>query len=231
MASGRESRKHPNDDGRAPCDVDTTAAVVHTMPGGAVIMKATANKTPLESPMTLTPVSDGAAGSNIDQLRDIIFGGQMREYEKRFVRMEERLAKEITEMREEVRQRCAALERYARDELESVNNQIRTEQQSRGGEERRLNHAITEMAKTADERLTALTEQVSKQHRELRAQLLDQTQTLTDDAQRRAGELLSTIEREAGRLRDEKTDRTALSDLLVEVALRLRGESVVPRQE
>ena len=65
-------------------------------------MKATANKIPLASASTLSPVSDAAPGSNIDQLRDIIFGGQMREYEKRFVRMEERLAKEISEMREEV---------------------------------------------------------------------------------------------------------------------------------
>ncbi|HET8830798.1 MAG TPA: hypothetical protein VFN86_01910 [Casimicrobiaceae bacterium] len=194
-------------------------------------MKATVNKLPLESASTLSPVSDAAPGSNIDQLRDIIFGGQMREYEKRFVRMEERLAKEIAEMREEVRQRCAALERYARDELESVNAQMRNEQQSRGGEERRLGQAIAEMAKATDERTAALTEQVSRQHRELRAQLLEQTQTLTDDAQRRAADLLTTIDREAARLREEKADRTALSDLLVEVALRLRGESVVPRQD
>ena len=197
-------------------------------------MKATANKMPLESASTLSPVSDGAPGSNgsnIDQLRDIIFGGQMREFEKRFVRMEERLAKEIAEMREEVRQRCTTLERYARDELELLNSQMRTEQQSRGAEERRLGQAITEMAKATDERAAALSEQASRQHRELRAQLLEQTQTLTDDAQRRAADLLSTIDREATRLREEKADRTALSDLLVEVALRLRGESVVPRQE
>ena len=194
-------------------------------------MKATANKVPLESASPLSPVSDAAPGSNIDQLRDIIFGGQMREYDKRFVRMEERLAKEIAEMREELRQRCATLERYARDELELVNTQLRSEQQSRGGEERRLGQAIAEMAKTTDERTAALSEQVSRQHRELRAQLLEQSQTLTDDAQRRAADLLATIEREANRLRDEKADRAGLSDLLVEVALRLRGESVVPRQE
>ena len=164
-------------------------------------MKATVTKTPLDNGTPLTPVSDGAAGSNIDQLRDIIFGGQMREYEKRFARMEERLAKEVAELREEVRQRLAALERYARDELQS-----------------------------ATERITATNELASKQHREVRAQLLDQTQALTDDAQRRATELQSIIDREVTQLRDEKTDRTALSDLLLELALRLRGESVLPAQ-
>jgi len=165
-------------------------------------MKATVTKTPLDNGTPLTPVADGAAGSNIDQLRDIIFGGQMREYEKRFARVEERLAKEIADLREEVRQRLGALERYARDELQS-----------------------------ATERITATNELASKQQRELRAQLLDQTQTLTDDAQRRATELRSVIDREVTQLRDEKADRTALSDLLLELALRLRGESVVPGKE
>src|ERR671917_1688161 len=46
--------------------------------------------------------ADGAGGANIDQLREIIFGGQMREYEKRFARMEERVAKELTDVREEI---------------------------------------------------------------------------------------------------------------------------------
>jgi hypothetical protein len=165
-------------------------------------MKATATKTSIETGAPLTPVSDGPSGSNLDQLRDIIFGGQMREYEKRFARMEERLAKEIADVREEVRQRCATLERYARDELQS-----------------------------ATERITATSELASKQNRELRGQLLEQTQTLTDDTQRRVTELRSVIDREAARLRDDKADRTALSDLLLEVALRLRGESVVPGQE
>jgi hypothetical protein len=94
------------------------------------------------------------------------------------------------------------LERYARDELQSV-----------------------------AERLSATNEVASKQHREMRAQLLEQSQTLADDTHRRSAELQSMIDRETARLRDEKTDRTALSDLLLELALRLRGESVVPTQE
>jgi hypothetical protein len=36
------------------------------------------------------------------------------------------------------------------------------------------------------------------------------------------------VERDAADLREGKADRTALSALFMEVALRLRGESVVP---
>jgi hypothetical protein len=58
--------------------------------------------------------------------------------------------------------------------------------------------------------------------------LLEQTKTITDDVQRRHADLLALVERDAAELRDGKADRIALSALFMEVALRLRGESVMP---
>jgi hypothetical protein len=173
-------------------------------------------------------LADAATSSDIDQLRDIIFGGQLREYERRFARMEERLAKELTDAREEVRERCNTLERYVRDELESIRVEFRASQQSRAADERRLSELIVDAAKGADERITALSDLVGRQHRELRAQLLEQTRTITDDVQRRHAELVALVARDASELRDGKADRAALSALFMEVALRLRGESVLP---
>ncbi|MDQ3996738.1 MAG: hypothetical protein M3303_06935, partial [Gemmatimonadota bacterium] len=63
--------------------------------------RAGARPRPSSGPELSTP--DAAGSANIEQLRDIIFGGQMREYERRFVRMEERIAKELADVREEVR--------------------------------------------------------------------------------------------------------------------------------
>jgi len=42
---------------------------------------------------------------NVDQIRDIIFGAQMRDYEKRFIRLEERLLSESDSLRGETN-RC-----------------------------------------------------------------------------------------------------------------------------
>ncbi|MDQ3950822.1 MAG: hypothetical protein M3282_10805, partial [Gemmatimonadota bacterium] len=85
--------------------------------------KAGARARPSSGPELGT--TDAASSANIDQLRDIIFGGQMREYERRFVRMEERIAKELADVREEVRDRCTALERYVGGELESITVDLR----------------------------------------------------------------------------------------------------------
>jgi hypothetical protein len=206
----------------APPDV-ADASLAHGTPS-----KAGARARPSSGPELGT--TDVASSANIDQLRDIIFGGQMREYERRFVRMEERIAKELADAREEVRDRCMTLEGYVRDELESITIELRTSQQSRTAEERRLSESIVDAAKAAEERIATLSDLVGKQHRELRAQLLEQTKTITDDLQRRHADLLALVERDAAELRDGKADRTALSALFMEVALRLRGESVVPAE-
>jgi len=173
-------------------------------------------------------LADGASSADIDELRELVFGGQLREYERRFARMEERMAKELTSVREEVRDRCTALERYLRDELESITVELRANQQSHAVEERRLSQSIMDVAKGAEERMAALNDLVTKQQRELRAQLLDQSRSITDDVQRRHADLLARAQRDAAELREGKADRIALSALLMEVALRLRGESVVP---
>ncbi len=46
-----------------------------------------------------TPQVIQGAG-NVDRIRDILFGSQMRDYETRFSRLEETVARETTEIRE-----------------------------------------------------------------------------------------------------------------------------------
>jgi hypothetical protein len=173
-------------------------------------------------------MADAVDGSSIEQLREIIFGGQLREYERRFARMEARLAKELGEIREEVRARCTTLEQHVRQEFESVTVELRAAQQSRAAEERRLSQSIVDAAKGAEDRIGGLTDLVTRETRDLRVQLREQTKAITDDVQRRHADLLELLEHDAAELRDGKADRSDLSALFMEVALRLRGESVIP---
>jgi hypothetical protein len=59
-------------------------------------------------------------GSNVDKIRDILFDTNMREYEKRFARLEERLAKSSGALREDLKKRFDSLESYVREEMESL---------------------------------------------------------------------------------------------------------------
>src|SRR5947209_5816204 len=74
---------------------------------------------------------DLAGGGNVDKIRDILFGTQMRDYEKRFVRLEEQLLKESADLREDLRRRFDSLEIYIKKEVESLTDRLKVEQGER----------------------------------------------------------------------------------------------------
>src|ERR1700753_975307 len=77
-----------------------------------------------------TQVLRGGAG-NVDKIRDILFGSQMRDYEARFARLEETLIKETQEIRETNRRRLDQLETYIKREFETLQTRFKTERDER----------------------------------------------------------------------------------------------------
>jgi hypothetical protein len=136
--------------------------------------------------------TDVPPDANVDKIREILFGGQMHDYELRFTALENRLAAAAAELREDTRARLDALEAYAKKELA-----------------------------TLGERVGALDERSAADDRELRDQLLQQSKSLGDDLRRAQRTLSERIDEEARVLRSTKTDRQSLATLLADVAMRL----------
>src|SRR5215212_4784716 len=90
---------------------------------GGDVLDTTLNKTD-ETPSL-------AEASNIDKIRDILFGVQMRDYEKRFTRLEERLLKESQDLRDETRRRFDSLEAFIKSEFAAVTDRLQSEQRTR----------------------------------------------------------------------------------------------------
>ena len=72
-----------------------------------------------------TPQIMRGGGGNVDKIRDILFGSQMRDYESRFARLEETLVKENAEIRETNRRRFEQLEAFVRKEFDSIQSRAR----------------------------------------------------------------------------------------------------------
>ena len=61
---------------------------------------------------------------NVDKIREILFGGNMRDYDKRFSRLEERLAKESSDLRSETKKLFESLEAFVKKEFEALSNRL-----------------------------------------------------------------------------------------------------------
>ena len=59
-----------------------------------------------------------SSGASIDKVRDLLFGNQVREFERRFVRLEDRIVKETNELKAQLAARVEALEAFAKKEAE-----------------------------------------------------------------------------------------------------------------
>jgi hypothetical protein len=166
-----------------------------------------------------------SGGGSIDKVRDILFGTQLREFERRFARLEERMLKDTNDLKEDMKTRLDALESYARKENESLADQIRAEQQDRLESSGNLSRELQETAKSLERRTTTLDEQLARSQRELRQQILEQQQRLSDDIRKKMDDVLARLARETNALRSEKADRTTLASLLTEMAMHLTSDS------
>jgi phage host-nuclease inhibitor protein Gam len=172
----------------------------------------------------------GGAG-NVDKIRDILFGSQMRDYESRFARLEETLIKETLEIRETNRRRFDQLEGYIRKEFETVQTRIKSERDERSDSAAQQSRELKDLGESLGRRLRDLDDRGTNVERELRSDMLQQARELTEEIRARHDEIASMVEKRVTELRDGKTDRAALATLFTEVALRLSDQFQIPGSE
>lgn len=167
--------------------------------------------------------SEDIHGGNIDKIRAILFGSQMRDYEVRFVRIEDRLNKEVVELREDLRRRADSLESYVRQEVEALSSRIRNEYAERAEAFKDLSGTLDNLNKVFEKRTRQLDEELSKGQRELRQAILEQGKVLSDKIRTSNDDILSLVERELSQMRGGKVDRSALANLFTDLAIRLNN--------
>lgn len=164
----------------------------------------------------------------VDRIRDILFGSQMRDYDDRFQRLDERLAREAADARDDVQKRLEALEGFLKSEVESLRNWLRSEQSERGNAVEKLTRDIAETSRALEMKLNNLDERAGRDVHDLRQQLLEQTAALRNEMRERHDQVQANLGKEAEQIRGAMTGREALSEMLTEVALRLKNEFRVP---
>ncbi len=161
---------------------------------------------------------------NLDKIRDILFGNQVKDYEQRFSRLEEHLVKECTNLREDTRKRLDVIETYIKKEVDSLTTRLKNEQTERDAAVTEINDEFKNLVKSLERKITQLDEQTSQNQRDLRQQILDQSKNLDDDLKHNHKELLAALERESKELHTHKTDRSTLARLFSELAVRLNND-------
>lgn len=176
----------------------------------------------------IPPRAEPEGDRNVEQIRDILFGGQMRDYERRFAELAGRLEQESERLREEIERRFAALDARLDDQVERLSRLLKQEGADRVRQLDDLESRTLQAARTQREEINAaiaqLAEDLARRDERARASLASLSGSL-DKAVAQAEASLAAARTE---LRVEKAGREDLAALFTELALRLKGDFELP---
>jgi DNA repair exonuclease SbcCD ATPase subunit len=167
-------------------------------------------------------------GANVDKIRDILFGTQMRDYEKRFVRLEETVMKQMETLREDMTKRLDTLSSFVQQEVDSLSQRIKTEKSERVENSKEFAREVKDAHKAFEKKLSQLEECMSDGQSEIRAKFLEHSKAVSAEIDKLRRDSTAALSREVEQLRDEKTDRAGLADLFAEFSLRLKNKFELP---
>jgi methyl-accepting chemotaxis protein len=173
---------------------------------------------------------EAAAGQpeSLDQVRDILFGGQMRMVDTRLRGLEERIALEHTTLRNDLNRQLSELEEASQREFAAQADRLSAERTKRSDELKALSAEFKEALKSLERRHLKFEEATSQADAEVRDQLMKHSAAFSAELARTAERLTSELDRAASSLRADKVDTTTLAGTLTEMAARLTGGGRAP---
>ena len=164
----------------------------------------------------------------VEKIRDLLFGNQMQDYDRRFSMLEERFLQRLREIESETARNLSSLESSAKKQMEALEAQLREEKDLRTDGDREIERTQRDHNDTVEKRLRALSEQLSRVERDQADRLTQEVQSLREEIKRRNDDLQRTIEKMFAKLSNVKTDRNLLAGLFVEIA-RCLNQDVGPK--
>ena len=164
-----------------------------------------------------------ASDNKMDQIRELMFGGVVRDFDRRLKELSDRAESEMARIVADYEQRIAALEARLDPRIETLATQLRQESVARTSALDDVDVRFAQAQRTQRSEINAILQQhedsahaAESRAREALAQFDERTKT---SLQAVRDALASTC----SELRGQKLAREDLADLMAEVSLRLRG--------
>src|SRR5271156_2317003 len=132
----------------------------------------TSYQTQTPPPVHDAPSEQGAG--NIDKIRDIIFGSNMRDYEQRFARLEETLRRESLDIRDATRRHLESLEAFVHKEFAAIEARLKTERDERADSHSKLAADLATHSSSLFRKIGEFENQEAQAKREIRKDLMQQ---------------------------------------------------------
>ena len=164
--------------------------------------------------------------NNLEQVRDILFGSQIRTVDRRLAQLEERIQRDIESLRTDIERQSADKDAWTRERVESLTSRLEQEEAKRVADIRAVGQDLKAAVKALEAGITELDRATAQADAELRDQVVRLGESLTEEiralsesqsANLGKAVLAATTQRQA----DNRTVVDALTELALKVGARL----------
>lgn len=166
---------------------------------------------------------------NIDQIRDIIFGAQLREYDTRFDKIESGLSMLQQDLQTRVEQVKTVLSTELRIAVDSIEKKLKSISTNSQEEVADLRQQLDRVNRKFSSSFESLDETVDSKTSALRDDLSATRDKLQEETRQLKAQVFEELDRRFSMLREVKVSRDDMAEILFELGMRLKGTEFVPQ--
>jgi len=167
--------------------------------------------------------------ANIEQIRDIIFGSNIREFNNRFEKMESDLSRLQQELYDYAQQVKSILSTEIRATNESLEKKIKTLSSESKEEAAELRQQLERLNRKFSNGIEALDESLDSQTNLLREEFTETRDRLQEDFRDLKKQVFEQLDQRLSMMRDTKVSKHDMAEILFEMGMKLKGTEFVPQ--
>lgn len=165
------------------------------------------------------------ADANVDKIRDILFGGHMRDYDERFATLEKRLTDSIEQSSRNIEKQLERLDARTRKEFDKLAEQLKAEKADRVAGDKDAAAESNQLANQVEGWFAEVEDQLASEAKDIRQTLKQQGSEMTGLLRKLETQLQKDLARETDELSSLTVSRSDLAALLTDVATRISKKS------
>ncbi len=166
---------------------------------------------------------------NIDQIRDIIIGSQLREFNTRFGKIENDISLIDQEMRDRLEEIKTTLLGEIKFAAEAIDKKLKGAIASTEEEQLELRQQIDRNSKKFSTSIENLDKDIDTQTDSIRTQMSQSVGKLQEDVHTLRTQIFEQLDLRFATLSGVKVSRDDMAELLFELGMRLKGTEFVPK--
>ena len=164
-----------------------------------------------------------ASDNKMDQIRELMFGGVVRDFDRRIKEVGDRMESEFSRLSADYEKRVAALEARLDPQIEKLNAQLRQETAARTSALDDVDVRFSQAQRTQRSEINAILRQHEDSAAAAETRARDALAQLDQRSQAALQSVRDALASARNELGNQKLAREDLADLMAEVSLRLRG--------